>query len=235
MKKNKKIPPLLKKIIFIIFLAIILSYFLIKYYSQKITPTLIEYAEIQTKEIALKIISTSYNEEISTNYPTNILNITRTSDNDIELINYNTKVVSEFLKTISNNIENNLHNLETGNLEKLGLAKEDIDNISKEGIIYNIPLGVATNNTFLSNLGPQIPLKIKINNDVVASTKVNITNYGINNALLELDLIIEANIQVILPFTSKVANVVYTTPLSIELINGKIPNYYLSGLEYKNT
>jgi sporulation protein YunB len=235
MNKKKKISKSLKNLLLIFFVALVAAYFLVKYYSEKITPLLIEYAEIQTKEIALKIISTSYNDEISKNYPTNILDIKRTSDNDIELIKYNTQVVSEFLKKLSSNIETNLHILEEGNIEKLGLSNDNNNILYGKDIIYTIPLGAATKSAFLSNLGPKIPLKIKVNNDIAASFKVNITDYGLNNALLELNLTIEANVQVILPFISKVTNITYITPLSIELINGKIPNYYMSGLEYKNT
>lgn len=177
----------------------------------------------------------SLSDELSKGFPKNIVTITRNSNNDIELINYDTKTLTNFLGEVSSNIEKNLDILETGNLEDLNLSGEELNNYYGKGLIYNIPLGHATNNIFLARLGPKIPLKLKTNSTMTTGIKTNVKDYGINNAIIELDLTIEANIQIILPFASKVTEVTFTTPLSIDMINGKIPSYYLgSELEYKN-
>lgn len=231
MKKNT----LLIKLLIIIFLSFIISIFIVRYYSIKITPRLLKYAEIKTKEITLKIMNKSLSEEISEYFPNDILNITRNNNNDIEMINYNTQKLTKFLGGISTNIENNLDILETGDIKELNLSTEELNSFYGKGLIYNIPLGQATNNIFISELGPKIPLKLKINNNMTTGVKTIIKDYGINNALVELDLTIDANIQIILPFASKITKITFTTPLTIDMINGKIPNYYLGGeLEYKN-
>ena len=70
---------------------------------------------------------------------------------------------------------------------------------------------------------------------MTTGVKTTIKDYGINNALIQLDLTIDANIQIILPFASKITKVSFTTPITIDMINGKIPTYYLGKeLEYKN-
>lgn len=230
MKKNK----LLKKILFIITLAIIASSFLIKYYSDKISPLLIDYVDSKVRQITLAIINESLTEAIDSNYPNNILNIKRNSTNDIELINYNTKEVSKFLGVISDKAEEKIHKLEEGDIENLDISAYLLDNYSNENLIYSIPLGVASQNIFLSNLGPKIPIKLKLNSDIITGIKTQIKDYGINNALLELDINIEAEIQIILPFNHKISTITFTTPLSIELINGKVPSYYYgNNLEYQ--
>lgn len=230
MKKNK----LLKKILFIITLAIIASSFLIKYYSDKISPLLIDYVDSKVRQITLAIINESLTEAIDSNYPNNILNIKRNSTNDIELINYNTKEVSKFLGVISDKAEEKIQKLEKGDIENLDISTYLLDNYSNENLIYSIPLGVASQNIFLSNLGPKIPIKLKLNSDIITGIKTQIKDYGINNALLELDINIEAEIQIILPFNHKISTITFTTPLSIELINGKVPSYYYgNNLEYQ--
>ncbi len=237
MKKynHKKLPTFIKKLILVLILSFLCSFLLIKYYNTKLTPLLLNYADTKTREIALKVMNKAYSEEISSNYPTNLFNITRSSSNEIELINYDTKAVSELLGKISSHIEKYLHHLESGNVEELGMSGEELNTYYGNGLIYTITLGSATNNIFLSNLGPKIPLKLKLNKDIVTGVKISVQDYGLNNALIELDLTIEANMQIFLPFTSKVTTITFNTPLSIELINGKIPNYYQPGLEYKNT
>jgi len=231
MKKNK----ILTKILIVLLISLIISIFLVKYYSNRITPLLLKYAEVKTKEITLKIMNKALSDELSKGFPENIITISRNNNNDIEFINYDTKTLTNFLGKISNNIEKNLDILEKGNLGDLNLSGEELNNYYGKGLIYNIPLGHATNNIFLTGLGPKIPLKLKTNSTMTTGIKADIKDYGINNALIELDLTIEANIQIILPFASKVTEVKFTTPLSINMINGKIPSYYLnSGLEYKN-
>lgn len=232
MKKNK----FLNKIIIVITLALITSSFLIKYYSTKISPLLINYADSKIKQITLDIINVSVSKAIENNYPNSILNIERDSNNDIELITYNTKEVSTFLGVISQNIEKQIQKLETGDIENLDISPYILNNYYKDTLIYTIPIGAASQNIFFSNLGPQIPIKLKLDGDIVTGITTNIKNYGINNALLQLDIKIEADIQIILPFNHKVTTITFETPLSIELINGKIPGYYYgTGLEYKES
>lgn len=235
MKSNKKYK-LIKNTTIIISLAIILSYFLIKYYSSQIAPSLIEYAESKTKRIIINIINDSLTEELEKNSSQNILNISRNSNNDIELINYNTKELTKILNQISNKIEHNIYLLETGQMENFLTYSNNEDNFYHDKLIYNIPIGIATNNIFLANLGPKIPLKLKLNNNVITSINTNIKEYGINNALLELNITIEANIQIILPFTHKITTIKLSSPIAIKLLTGKIPGYYYHqpGLEYKN-
>lgn len=231
MKKNT----LITKLLITIFLSFTISIFVVKYYSNKITPLLLNYAEIKTKEITLKIMNKSLSEELSKGFPNDIIKITRNNDNNIEMINYNTEKLTKFLGGISTNIEKNLDILESGNIKDLNISTEEVNSSYGKGLIYNIPLGHATNNIFLSGLGPKIPLKLKINNTMTTGVKTDIKDYGINNALIELDLTIDANIQIILPFASKITKTTFTTPLSINMINGKIPSYYLGQeLEYKN-
>ncbi len=231
MKKNT----LFIKLLITIFLSFIPSILIVKYYNDRITPQLLRYVEIKTQEITLKIMNKSLSEEISEYYPNDILKIIKNENNDIEMINYNTQKLTEFLGGISANIEKNLDILETGYLEDLNLTTEELNNYYGKGLIYNISLGQATNNIFLSGLGPKIPLKLRINNNMTTGVKTTIKDYGINNALIQLDLTIDANIQIILPFASKITKVSFTTPITIDMINGKIPTYYLGKeLEYKN-
>ncbi len=93
-----------------------------------------------------------------------------------------------------------------------------------------MPSGIVTNNALLSNLGPKIPVKFELVGDVISNIDTKITNYGINNAMIEISVNVQLNEQIILPFISK--RISYTTniPIAIKLIQGTIPNYYFNGM-----
>ena len=65
---------------------------------------------------------------------------------------------------------------------------------------------------------------------MISNIETKITNYGINNAMMEISVNIELSEQVILPFVSK--KIVYNVniPIAIKLIQGTVPNYYFNGL-----
>ena len=50
--------------------------------------------------------------------------------------------------------------------------------------------------------------------------------YGINNVIVETYLVVTIKEQVIMPLSSKRKNIVIKEPLTIDIIQGSIPNYY---------
>ena len=66
------------------------------------------------------------------------------------------------------------------------------------------------------------------NGNIINNIRTEVKNYGLNNALITayLDLNIECSI--ILPITIKKVEVNQTIVLGTRIIQGKIPNYYVS-------
>ena len=56
--------------------------------------------------------------------------------------------------------------------------------------------------------------------------KTNIKEYGINNALLEVSILVEVNMRVNLPFVSDNISISSSLPVSVKLIQGTIPDFY---------
>ena len=81
-------------------------------------------------------------------------------------------------------------------------------------------------NSFLSNLGPKIPVKINLVGNIISGVETKVTNYGINNAMIEVYVHLQVNIQVILPFLSDTVQVDTLVPIAMKLIQGSVPNYY---------
>jgi sporulation protein YunB len=217
-------------IIFIIISVIVLTSFFLNYLNNKIMPRVMAYAKINTEKIGTIIINDAISKKVLENLNTNeLFIITRNSNDDIVSIDFNTVVVNKILTTATHQIELSLTFLEKDKIDAIDLPNNIMIEKSANGIYFLIPAGVAFKTAFLSNLGPKIPVKLEYTGSVTSNISTNITNYGINNALMEVYLDISITLKVIIPFISEDVVIETKIPLIIKMINGKIPEYYLNG------
>ena len=207
LKKKKSI----KRKLFIIFLLIIVFSLLLVYYlSNKVMPTILTTSKNIVKETGINIISKDVSDRIiSILDKEELFNIEKDSNGNIESIDYNTKVVNKILKEVSDISYNNFKKYE----------KE------KDGIITYVPLFSGSNNMFLSNLGPKVPIKLILDGNVITSLETNVKEYGYNSALIEISVRIEANTEVILPFKTKNEKIVNIVPVSIKIVEGDVTQF----------
>ena len=131
---------------------------------------------------------------------------------------------------IKANIFEYLEDLENGNIEKIKNTALFSSRI-KEGIIFEIPSGVVFNNIILANIGPKVPVKLNLTGDILTNISTKVTDYGINNAVVEVIVNVEVYEQVILPFTTTRITINTDIPIAIKLIQGEIPSYYFNNLK----
>lgn len=230
-KKDSKFKSFI--IIFIIIaFALILS---LKFINAKVMPVLLNYASLESRKIASIIINEAVSKNVSNSSVDELFIITKNSDNEIKTIDFNPIMVNKILTDITRNIQLNLKYVEKGNIELLDLSPSALVNYDseklKQGIIYEIPSGVIFGNSFLSNLGPKIPVRISLLGDIVSYINTKTTNYGINNAIIEINIVLEIKQKVILPFSSDDIVINTSIPIAIKLIEGEVPNYYLNGID----
>ena len=160
--KKKKKKHIFTKIIVVLILIIYASFMLIKYFSNKASPILFSYAESETKKITSLIINKAVSQQITnTNMNINdLFEISKNNNNEIEIITLNSINVTRLLNTITSAVQFNLKSIEEGNIDTIELPKDTLSNYSnnklKQGIICEIPMGVITNNAFLSNIGAHV-------------------------------------------------------------------------------
>lgn len=230
-KKNKK-----NIFIFSIIMVIIISYLIIKIVGDLAVPPLKKYAKSEANKLTNIIVTRTIDKIVNEDLDVDELYIVnKDSNNNINMIDFNTIEVNSLLTNVITQIQNNLQNIQDGNLDKinieeLGLEKYDKDNLEK-GIIYRIPLGIISNNTILSNLGPTIPVKVNLNGEISGNISTKVTNYGINNALIETIINLEINQLVMLPISSDVMEVTANIPIAMKLVQGIVPNYYFNGID----
>lgn len=192
-------------------LFIILSIYLgFKYINYRLTPVMIDVAQTKSENIVTDLVVDSIKDNIVNNISFDKLFITTYSNNNMSHIDFDTIVVNKILTTVTYQIQSKIKN---------------IDN----EIITSVPLGLAYNNILVSNLSPKIPVRLHLIGSITSKLNNKITNYGINNALLETNLVIKISIQVILPFKTKNMDITTEYPIAIKLITGNIPNYYSNG------
>lgn len=225
-----------RKLFIIIFVTLVLAIcFSLSFINKKASPILLEYAELEARKLASIVINDSINKNVVQNINVDdLFLITKDELGNIKTMDFNPITVNEILTKTIKNIQTDLKNIELGKTELLDLSislhNYDIDKL-KKGIIYEIPMGSIFGNSFLSNLGPKIPVKFNLMGDIVGHVSTEITDYGINNALIEINIILELTEQVILPFISNKIKIETSIPVALKLVQGSIPKYYLNGIQ----
>lgn len=211
-------------------MCVIITIIVLKIISIRVSPILMNYAELETKKLSSIVINRAVNKQLANGMNIDeMFNIIKNDNGEIATIDFNPAIVNKVLNTTTNVVLINLKAIEEGNIDFIELPDILISNDKdklKNGIIYEIPLGTITNSGFLSNLGPKIPIKLNIIGSVESNVKTNIKEYGINNALVEIYIRISVTEQINVPFISKRVTVTSDIPVALKVIQGSVPKYY---------
>lgn len=221
-------------IIYIFILLVIAIVFLFRYINKRVSPILLDYAEMESKKLASIVVSKAINSEVASSLTVeNLFIITKSENGEIQTIDFNPALVNDLLLKATTKVQTNLKYLEDGEIDKLELGDNTLINYDpnnlREGIFYKIPAGVIFNNSLLANLGPKIPVRFSLIGDIVANIVSSVTNYGINNALIDVKMNLKLNQKVILPIATRDTCVEVSVPLSLKIVQGIVPTYYFNG------
>lgn len=172
-------------------------------YSKKLNPKLNDYIDFLVKdEIYKKVIKSNNfitNEEVN-----DILYIDKNKSNEIVYLDYD---IDKTYKLLNKYIDS---------------LKKD----NSKSKILTIPFFIASDNIIISSLGPKIKFKYEIIDNVKGKIKTKVTDFGVNNALVEMYFELEIGYLVVIPMNKK-ENVLKTEILiSSKIINGKVPTFY---------
>ncbi len=216
MKKRK-----ITLVIIILLIIIILSLILVRIISNTVAPRVMDYSISEMKRVASIIINRSINSELLNQIDMNNLFIITKGDNDeVMTISLDSIIVNKITDSISDACEDNLRLIEENNYREL---KRKF-NIGEE--YFYVPSGILTNNTIFNSLGPKIPINLKIIGNVTSGISTDVKEYGINNSLITISVEVTVSMMVILPFSSDYVSITNYIPISIKLIQGKVPQFY---------
>ena len=220
--------------IFTLILIFISLVFIINFIGNKITPGVVSYAETELEKFTTRIINSVISTEIKDISLEELFIITKDNNDYIKTIDYNPIVVNGVLSNITTKVDRLLRNVENGeNLFELSndvLENYDIEKL-KKGIIFEMAITTIFDNPLLSNLGPRIPVRIFMLGSTSSNINTKITNYGINNALIETSIVIDLKLQIVLPYKTEKVSFQNSIPISLKLIQGIVRNYYFNGID----
>ena len=216
-------------ILFFIFLLIIItSVYLITIIFDNVTPTIMEYSKSEMKKIASTVINKAITNDIIEEMDLNeLFIIVKDNNSDVIMVMLDPSIVNKATSRATDAVEDSLKRVELKDPSVL-----DDFNINEN--CFYVPTGLIFNSPFLNNIGPKIPINLKLVGNVTSGIVTDVEEYGINNSLITISMEISVEIQVILPFVSDYIDITNYIPLVIKLIQGKVPVYYGDGFLFNN-
>ena len=126
------------------------------------------------------------------------------------------------LEVVTQELESAINELENGN--NVNKSKNIVG--GKKGIALKMPMFVNSSNMFLANLGPSIYVPVNFVGSVLTNIKTKITDYGINNALVEIYVTVVLQTDLISPVVEKENKIDYDVLIASAVINGRVPEIY---------
>ncbi|MDN4492906.1 sporulation protein YunB [Ureibacillus aquaedulcis] len=202
----------------------------------RLMPTYVDYAEVQTEKIAAHVVSKAINSRTSSVLDVNEIIEDLPSESDYMVTTkFNTEIINQVRAETTALVKEHLELAEQGDLSQLPDLENveyDVSEIQKgDGIVFFVPIAQALNLPLLGNLGPRVPIRFHIIGNVASDVKTSISEFGINNAKVEVNIDLKVNVQIIIPFASQQSTVQQTIPVAIGLVRGQVPHIYTNGAD----
>ena len=214
---------------FVLVSSFFISFMSVIQISEKLTPVLLELATMKLNKYSTTIVNKAVSQVLDDKIEIDSLfTIVKNKNDEIQLIDFDSAKVNHALSIATTVVQNNIKVLESGDVPSVvddELEHDEVNNLAK-GIVVEVPIGTALGVTFLSNLGPMLPIRFQYIGDVNSNIETKVTPYGLNNALIEINIRLEMTAQIYLPFQTEVKTIECTIPLVIKMVNGSVPNYY---------
>lgn len=227
--KNSK-NTILKKLFIIFFLIITIATILFNVYGKKVTKSSTILLDQKIDKVLYQFFSDLITDDIINRESINdILLISKNNKGEILTVNYDLEKTYKILTNISSVLKDGISDLENGEID-VKIYDKYLDS-SKNGLVLNIPLFLNSDNIFINNWGPRIPVLVNFNENLLTNIKTKVTNYGFNNALLEIYVTVEMQKLIISPIKKYEDKFYYEILVGALVVNGSVPNFYGNNYE----
>lgn len=195
-----------------------------------IKPTLMSIADQKTGEFATRAINAAVRFAGEYDFE-DLISITTNNAGDVTTYGWNSASVSYINRVSTDRVEDFFKYMNEGEgaFEGESLGTEIDEWIKEDPTIVEIPIGQAFGSTLLANLGPKIPINLELIGSVQTDVVREVDEFGINGALITIYVIVEAEVQIIIPLTSEVKPVSSKIYIDSGVIMGAVPDYYGGG------
>lgn len=235
--KKKRTPPPVRYILVItciIFSAII--WFSVWFIGNRIQPALIAVAEEKTTEFATRTINAAVKTSEGLTFE-NLVDATYDDNGNVAMMGWSATAQNKALRKATERAEFFLYNMNKGetvdtddpDLPPIEYDESANDLADKDPTVVEIPIGQATGNTILANLGPKIPVNFEIVGSIQSDLIMETEEFGINAALFKIYVNVEASVQIVVPFQTEPAVVKTRIYVDSRTIMGDVPRFYDKG------
>ena len=209
--------------VFIIGLLIFLeTLYIIIFVGNKITPKLIQVIknnlQIYTNNIIRDYVDVNVLADENLN---EIIDFVKSDNGNIIGVDYNMYKAYNLLGKISQNIKNNVNKY---------IKYDSYASFTNNGLILRYPIGLASNNIFLNNLGFKVPIKVILDRSVLCGLITKVSNYGLNNVVISIYLNVNIYSNIISSQVEVIHNK-YEILLDSSIVMGQVPSYLNGRIE----
>lgn len=219
--------------IFLFTFAIFITIWLI---DKGISPPLMEIAEQKTVEFATRTINSAVKSTERITFD-DLVDVSIDTNGNVSTIGWNSQAFNRALRTATERAEFFLYQMNNG--EELELddpevppldASDGVEDLPKrDPTVVEIPIGQATGNTILANLGPKIPVHFEIVGNITSDVVHEIKEFGVNAALVEIYIPISVQVQIVIPFSTTIADISTRVFIDSRVIMGDVPQFFSHG------
>lgn len=232
-RKRRSPPPVKHILVITMILFAVMVWLSIVIVNKGIEPTLMKVAKSKTTEFATRGINAAVKFAEEYDFE-DVSEFTRDNEGTITSWKFNPAAVNELNRYATDRVEEFFQWMNTGkipedsNLElDYGDSPEEMSKV--DPTLVEIPLGQATGNTVLANLGPKIPVNMELVGNVKTDVVHDVQEFGINSGLVKVYIHVEAEVQVVIPFSTGVKEVSTDVYVTSGVINLGVPEFYGGG------
>lgn len=208
-KKRKKY----NNIYFIIVLIAVYCTFLLEYIENKADDIVVKSVQLLIKKDVYNVIYNGVNDIFVNEDVDQFVEVVSNENGEIISVDYKINRCYKLLNNYINYIYDTLVNT-------------DFSDLYYQDGVYFVSSSLINNALLFNNLGLKIPMKVNVANDLRINFKTSVKDYGINNVLLELYLVIDVHSWFVNPFSDGTFGEHYEFILSSKIVNGDIPDYF---------
>ena len=174
-----------------------------------VNPIIIDASEAKVRSLTQSAVESAVYDVIKDEYLySDLIEIIKDSNNDIQMISANAYKINLLSKEILNSAQNNLTTL------------------GEQGI--EIGIGTFTGITLFTDKGPKASIKLSPIGTIYTRFHSEFTSAGINQTNHSIYLYVQTDVSLILPTDTKVISTTTEVLLTESIIQGKIPDTYLN-------
>ncbi|WNC13988.1 sporulation protein YunB [Brevibacillus brevis] len=196
---------------------LVLSIQTLVFLEKRLEPTLLILASQKTEQLAKEAITDAVTKRISQQGVdfNQIVRIEKDNQGQIQAYQFNFKEYARIVGETTSRVQNKLQEFETEKVDR------------------TIPLGLATGNSFLANMGPELPITFMPIGSVKTRLETELKEAGINMVLATVYIFVEVDLRIVIPFATDEQTVTTKIPITHSLIVGDVPQYLYNSPEGK--